>query len=438
MAIRCPNCGNEVNPGETFCGQCGTPNIPPAQPTELMNSQSLRSGLLSNGYNPTPPSLSYAHNSGMQPPSSPSNTFYGGEQSVPSGPLYPSQPIIGLSGPQQQTGFYRDATEAMSSLAANKNQNYQMGYPQQAQGFPGIAAPGGYAGANQYSPSMMPFQASNYASPPTMYSPPQPGINGQHYQRQPDFPPPQKKQHNTMLIIACVCLSVAIISVAALGAIYLLHNNAKVHNKTASRPTSTVATATVPAPSPTLSPTATSTPSPTPSPSPTISPTPSLDPGFTRCATECASNGFIVEYPTGWLESPSQDPNGFGGEQFAASSTNNPSLQDEFANFKSALTTEHTPQDLIAADLNTQFAGQQGYMAPTSSSNAWIDGAKWLNASASYQFNNQTEDVEVFAIVYQQRSYIIELQAPDSLFNQINTQYFELMLGRFQFQQSAP
>jgi hypothetical protein len=61
-----------------------------------------------------------------------------------------------------------------------------------------------------------------------------------------------------------------------------------------------------------------------------------------------------------------------------------------------------------------------------------------LNVSASYQLNNQTEDVEVFAIVYQQRSYIIELQAPESLFNQINMQYFEMMLGKFQFQQSAP
>jgi hypothetical protein len=134
----------------------------------------------------------------------------------------------------------------------------------------------------------------------------------------------------------------------------------------------------------------------------------------------------------------SQDPNGFGGEQFSNSSTNNPSLMDEIANFKSAITTAHSPEDLIAADLNSQFANQQNYLAPTSSSNAWIDGAKWLNESASYQLNNQTEDVEIFAIVYQQRSYIIELQAPDSLFNQINTQYFEMMLGRFQFQQSAP
>lgn len=113
-------------------------------------------------------------------------------------------------------------------------------------------------------------------------------------------------------------------------------------------------------------------------------------------------------------------------------------MEDEIANFKSATTTAQSPGDLITADLNTQFANHPNYIAPTSSSNAWIDGARWLNETATYQLNNQTEHVEVFAIVFQQRSYIIELQAPDSLFDQINTQYFEFMLGKFQFQQSTP
>lgn len=434
--MRCPNCGNEVSPGETFCGQCGTPNMPPAQPTEMVNSQSVHDGLLNSGYNTTPLVPSSAHNSGMQFPASPSNTFYGG-QSASSGSLYPDQPIMGALGPRQQTGFYRDATEAMSSLPANNSQNFQMDYPQQPQVFVGVPASGGFSGAVQHPPQMQPFQASNPAGPPTLYPPSQPSMSDQSYQRQPGFPSPrQKKQNNTILIIACICLAVAIIAVAALGAIFLLRNNSpKAHNKTTPRPTSAVTTTTAPAPSPTLSPTAASTPSPTPSPS--VSPTPSVDPGFTQCAAECLSSGFQVEYPNGWTEGASQDPNGFGGEQFSTSSTNNPSLLDVFANFKSAMTTAHTPEDLIAADLNTQFANQQSYTAPTSSSNAWIDGAKWLNEAASYQLNNQTEDVEVFAIVYQQRSYIIELQAPDSLFNQINAQYFEMMLGKFQFQQSA-
>lgn len=433
MAMRCPNCGNEISPDETFCGQCGMPNIPPAQPTEMANSQFTHNEMLSSGYNPNIPSPSNAHNSGVLPPSSPSHTFYGGMPSAPTGPLYPNQPVIESSGPQHQVGFYRDATQAMSPLPAKDSQNFQMGYLRQSQVFVGMPAPAGYQGANQYNPQMQPFQTSNYAGSAAAYPQARPSLNGQSYRGQPPLPP-QKKQSNTILIIVCTCLAIAVIMVAAFGAIYLHHNNSsKTHNKTVSRPTSAV-TATAPAPSPT----ATSTPSPTPSPSPTASPTPSSDPNFTLCVTECTSNGFVVEYPNGWQKAPSQDPNGFGGEQFSNSSTNNPLMEDEIANFKSATTTAQSPGDLITADLNTQFANHPNYIAPTSSSNAWIDGARWLNETATYQLNNQTEHVEVFAIVFQQRSYIIELQAPDSLFDQINTQYFEFMLGKFQFQQSTP
>jgi hypothetical protein len=308
-----------------------------------------------------------------------------------------------------------------------------MGYLRQSQVFVGMPAPGGYQGANQYNPQMQPFQTSNYAGSATVYPQARPSLNGQSYRGQPPLPP-QKKQSNTILIIVCTCLAIAVIMVAAFGAIYLHHNNSsKAHNKTASRPTSAV-TATAPAPSPTLSPTAASTPSPTPSPSLT----PSVDPGFTQCATGCTSNGFVVEYPNAWIGAASQDPNGFGGEQFSNSSTNNPSAMDEFANFKSSMTTSNSPEALLAADFNVNFANNPGYTAPSSPSNAWIDGAKWSNEMASYQLNNQTEHVEVFAIVFQQRSYIIELQAPADLFDQINTQYFEFMLGKFQFQQSTP
>ncbi len=74
---------------------------------------------------------------------------------------------------------------------------------------------------------------------------------------------------------------------------------------------------------------------------------------------------------------------------------------------------------------------------PTTSSNATIGGENWTYQIAYYQSNGQTERIEVYATLYQGKAYIIELQAPDAQFDAANTQYFESMLGRFQFQQPA-
>ncbi len=50
--MKCPTCGNEVTPGEAFCGQCGTPDYRATSriSTPRMNMPSSpRSGLLSTG-----------------------------------------------------------------------------------------------------------------------------------------------------------------------------------------------------------------------------------------------------------------------------------------------------------------------------------------------------------------------------------------------------
>ena len=90
---------------------------------------------------------------------------------------------------------------------------------------------------------------------------------------------------------------------------------------------------------------------------------------------------------------------------------------------------------LVNNDLNN-FSSKPGYNAPTPtpSSNATIGGENWSFQIAYYQFHNQTERVEVYATVHQGKAYIIELQALDSEFDAVNTQYFERMLVRFQFQ----
>src|SRR5216684_215341 len=102
----CPTCGNEISQDEVFCGQCGTPGTPSVKPTEMVQTPPPYNRLMNSGYNTQLPSTAGAF------------------------PPHPNQSAIRPVGPQQQSGFYQDATEAMSVMP-NSGQNYPPGYPQQ-------------------------------------------------------------------------------------------------------------------------------------------------------------------------------------------------------------------------------------------------------------------------------------------------------------------
>src|SRR5947209_503963 len=237
VCMRCPNCGNEVGPQEAFCGQCGTPNMPPARPTEMVNTPSPRSGLLS-GYNTT---TSYPYNS----PTSSS-----------AGPLPPNQQQVWPTGPQQQSEFYQQPTEAISTPSPNNGQVYPAGYPQT--GF----------GTGQYNPQMQSVQTGSYTG--TGYQQPPSFPSGQGYGypgAPPRFTPPPPKQRSGILVFASVCLVVALLTVIAFGALYLFRDHSP--SKTQTAPTTTAAPTSAPTPTAVPSPSPTATDTPTPSPSPT-------------------------------------------------------------------------------------------------------------------------------------------------------------------------
>ena len=403
MAMRCPNCGNELSEDESFCGLCGTPITPPAQPTAMVNPPPSRQGLLSGGYNSTISSPPGTNRSGMLP-------------------LPDNKSAVQSPGPQQRGGFYQEPTEAMSALPPNQVQQYPTIYPQQ--GYTGAPMPDGYLVAGQFAPQMQPYQGGNYTG--TLYPPTQSFPTGQGYGVPPGFtPPPPKQRSNLALIITSICIVLAIITIGAFGTVYLLRTNASSETQTPiqnTTPTSIPSPTTVPSPSPTA------TPSPTPSPSPTLSPTPAPDQGFTMCDTACTSNGFSVEYPSAWSQKTTSDST---GTQFT-----NPSQSDEFAAFKTPGITSSNAGQLVNTDLTNNFASLPGYIAPTPtpSSNATIGGENWSYQTAFYQSNGQTERIEVYATVHKGKAYIIELQALDAQFDAANKQYFESMLARFQFQ----
>ncbi len=418
--MRCARCGNEVSPNEAFCGQCGTPTTPSVQPTEMVSTPAPRSGLLSS-YNPNvpfAPSRTNSYDTSMAP----SNPTLPPSQYSPGGRdgTYPS--LTGPSSPQQSPGFYQAPTEAISPLPSNP-QGYQQS------GFTGTAMSGGYAGQSPYGPQMQPFQTANYSGPTY---PQAPFVTGQDYEygRRGRISPSPQKQSSSLLIIICICAALTLIVVASLGTIYLLKSRS---TPRIAHPQPTIVPTSIPTLVPTDTPTPepSPTPSPTPLPSPTLAPTPTPDPGFQWCEQACTNNGFSIEYPTDWQLEPATTATVI---QFIDTAQPN-----AYATFKTLGSVSSNANDLINNDLQTNFAPQPGYIAPKQTSTTTISGETWATAVAYYQGKPgpdgmpTKERVEIFTIVHQGKGYIIELQAPDAQFDNVNTQSFVNMLGRFQF-----
>ncbi len=366
--MKCPRCGNEISPEEAFCGQCGTPRMPTAQ-----SNAPYAAGISS--------SLS-------------------------------QQPSQRQMGQQKQTGFYQDATEAMSALPGTQAPVYPPGYPQQGFG---------------NNPPTPPFQSTMNAP----YTPP--GQSYTYADRGRIAVPPQKQQNGTPIIIISICVVLALIAVIGLGIVYALKGHTNPNPSTSSNqgvgvssPTAQPTAAATSAPSPTPTITDTPTPQPTLTPSPTVVPTPAPDTGFLWCNDACINNGFQVEYPQAWSVSPAQNATGL---QFS-----NPAQMDIYAAFKAPGTSADTANNILTGDLQTNFASKPGYTVTVPTTITTISGETWATSTVTFQLNGQLERAIVDATVHQGKAYIIELEAPDNQFDSINTQFFETMLGKFQFQ----
>ncbi len=422
--MKCPRCGNEVSQNEVFCGQCGTPTTPPARPTEAVNTPPRYNGQLNN----------YATPSSFVPPQSGPNTrqIYGNNQSsYPNLPpqigSIPTNPFVANG----QTGFHQDATEAISSLPGGMPGPPM---PQQPQNFPGTQmhypGTGYYGGGPVQQP---PYQPGSYTNQ-TYGQPFSPDGTGQAYRYdrvERGKAATQKAQPgNTTVIVVSLSIVVVIIAVVGLGALFVLkgHND---NQPTASgpgnvaAPTVTIVPTTVPTPTPTMAP----TPSPTPAitPTPTLPPTPAPDANFQWCTPACAALGYQIEYPMTWSPGATTDIQGY---RYI-----NPAAADEIVAVKVAGQTTSQPGDLLNQDLQTNFQTKPGYMGPASTpTTTTIGGTIWLMQTISYQNNQNQIRVMVYSTVYQQKGYIIELQANDAQFDMVNQQTFTAMLKSFSFQ----
>ncbi len=419
--MNCPRCGYEVSSEEAFCGQCGTPIAPQARPPDMVNMPPTGSGRL-HSYPPDGP-FGQQNFYGVQPPAHVNSP---GVSLPPSAASIPQHIQPQVSNPR--TDFYQDATEAMTVLPGSPQVGYQQ--PVSAPPSPGAYAPQGTPGqygfqANQPMPLQgQLLQAGNYAN---RGYPQQPVQGGQSYRRVPT--PPQKQKNGAVIFIVSICLVVALLSAVGVLTLYI----SKVHNTVSQDPQTqgpaltatiapTVTATTAPTPTDTIAPTVTATTAPTP----TVSPTSMLDSGFLSCGQPCTINGFSTEYPHGWLVTPLTT---IQGVQFA-----NPALVDQSATFKTPDATGGTPSELVANDLQQNFANKNNYSVVTPESTAYIGGETWFKEVITYQGSTRQEHVEVYANVHQGKAYILELQASEDQFPAINAQYFENITGRFLFQ----
>ncbi len=429
--MKCPKCGNEVKQGEVFCGQCGTPVsvMPSVQPIETGGMPAPRSGLLRT-YHTTP---FVSDGSSSYHPGTPSQ----GLNSPMSAGDPSAAPVSSpLPGPNQQTGFYHDATEAMPLVQQNtRNQGLSSGYlPQQV--YPGTAQPptrypaSGQFGA-QVGPQTRPFQTGNYNGPaPTQNYPPASGYNYNYGTPGGGVPtPPQKQPANPVILVVCITLVVLLIGTVAITTFILM--NRSVANQATATPTVAASR-----PSPTIAPTPSPSPTaaPSPTPTPTVVPTPAPDAGFAWCSTNCSQYGFMTEFPAGWQGTPAANS---PGVQFT-----NPTMTEVDAAFKASGATSSSATDVLMNDLQTNFASKPGYAQPTPppAANATIGGAPWYAVATSYNDDqNQPVHIEVYATVYQGKAYVIELQAPNgsNQFDAVKQQYFVNMLVKYQFQATA-
>jgi hypothetical protein len=314
----------------------------------------------------------------------------------------------------QQTDFYGDLTEALPAAGsqgpAYPPQNFGGGPPGMAYG-PGMQSPF----------QTPPYQPPAYRPAPTGF--PQQGYpSGQAYGGGPSSvpprltPPPRPDRRNTWLVFTAVSAVVLLLLLLVLGAVLLTRSG----SPTAAGSTATVTQSPSPTPSPTPTPTPSPTPTPTPSPTPTAVPTPTPNPGFAWCA-QCLNDGFTTQYPSSWSQSSTPDGTGF---RFTS-----PDSAEIFASFKALGPTNQTPDQLVTSDIQA-LQPPAGAVSPTTTTT--IAGTTWRTAAADYQ-PGQLDHIQVYATVYQGKAYLIEIQAPQNIFQQVNDQDFTIMLGTFQF-----
>lgn len=238
-----------------------------------------------------------------------------------------------------------------------------------------------------------------------------------------------------MVLIVSIGLVFLLISVIGMTALFLKGSSQSMMTNELVSPTVVL--------QPTLTQTATPTPQTTPTPIPVATPLP--DPGFMWCGPTCTNYGFSVQYPVGWQLGGTPTNNGI---QFT-----NPAQPDQIAAFKAIGPTAGSAGDILNSELQTNFMTRPGYVPPQGTGVTTLGGETWVATTVYYQSaggqnpntngydpsaSQQREHIAIYAIVYQSKGYVIEIQAPDpdgQQFTLVYNRYYAVMLSKFSFVQ---
>jgi hypothetical protein len=391
--MHCQRCGYTLQPGEVFCGQCGSPRLTPAAIHQQHHHLFPSSG---NSLPGLPGLSSIPQHMVSGPLSGPISVPLPRFQGNPSGAgsIVPPQHYLSAAPHNPQTNWIDISQQKNPSQRRGNGPNAQTNPSQQA--FPGFAHTHANLQFSQPAISNPGTLARSYRLPQAI----EPAAYPQTMPVRAATTPPKKARspQTTMAISIGICSLIAIISIISLI-------------------TSTLSGQASPAPEQNNH---------TPQPTEQV---PVPDIGFAWCNTPCTTYGFTAQYPTGWQQGNAPRGNGI---QFSRSDQ-----PDQLASISTLGLTDKSASAILSDELQMSFASRSNYTAPSAFEVSTVGGETWINTRVTYQgTTRQQVNVMIFVTVHQGKGYVIELQAPNPTGQEFNisySTYYAPMLNRFQF-----
>ena len=173
----------------------------------------------------------------------------------------------------------------------------------------------------------------------------------------------------------------------------------------------------------------------TPSPSPTATLIPTATPNGGFQVYRDQADGFLIQYPIGWVSSPASP-----GIEFADDEKAPEYIMQVLLPSNSAVPgldgTDHDATTLVNYEMD-RLASQwpQGAFSrvPGPVPTERIGGVTWQGATGLISSNQTRIRVQVYATLYQGKPYVINVLASDERYSLGNVEYFTTMLHSFVF-----